>query len=562
MRLKWVKEILLLAAVALVLSLPILVRGPMPSAHDTAEHMDFGKHFAEQFWQGDLYPRWLLNMHHGLGSPTFFIFPPFPSYVYALLLPVAKIIRVDALSLDEYLCLLTSGLCAWRWMTTIASTRVSLIAAVIYMLLPYHLTIDFYRRNALPECWALAWMPLVLYFTTQAVRKKRYAIPGLALAYALLIASHPISVLILSALPPLLALTIAERGRKARALATVIGSLAIGAAVSAAYLLPALANAKYFPASKLDLPVPREDLLVFGWGLLTGHTWKSQFVQAVSLATADTIFFILLCGFMALKNGPRSRRGQTILWLAVCPIPLFLMSSPSLGLWDALPALRNAVQFPWRFDVILCIAALPLAAFFLTDVLGGSVRARAGFLVIILFFTASWIGGCIYAVRCLALNHFDNPVGTSVIEADGWFDAWAPSGISPDTAFQVALGPPARFRTGQCTADVLLWKPRRIEVQTNCTAGGPLVVNQFYYPKWEAQLFPGGARLHVEPALPQGLLEVQVPPGCQHVLLEIPRGLDEQVGNWLSVLGILICAVLAASAFARNRTDSGLESGN
>src|SRR5580704_13152933 len=113
MRLKWVKEILLLAAVALVLSLPILVRGPMPSAHDTAEHMDFGKHFAEQFWQGDLYPRWLLNMHHGLGSPTFFIFPPFPSYVYALLLPVAKIIRVDALSLDEYLCLLTSGLCAW-----------------------------------------------------------------------------------------------------------------------------------------------------------------------------------------------------------------------------------------------------------------------------------------------------------------------------------------------------------------------------------------------------------------------------------------------------------------
>ncbi len=134
-------------------------------------------------------------------------------------------------------------------MTTIASTRVSLIAAVIYMLLPYHLAIDFYRRDALSECWALAWMPLVLFFTTQAVRKQRYALVGLALAYALLIVSHLVSVAILSALPLLLALTVGERGRKVKALFTVIGGLALGTIVSAAYLVPAFANAKYFPVS-------------------------------------------------------------------------------------------------------------------------------------------------------------------------------------------------------------------------------------------------------------------------------------------------------------------------
>ena len=222
---RWASDVLVLAIAALVLSWPLFVHGPMLSGHDTKEHINFGKYFAEQFWEGDLYPRWLLNMNHGLGSPSLFVYPPLPAYVYALLLPVAKILHLDAFCLGEYLCLLTSGLSAFFWMTTLAGRRVSLVVATLYMLMPYHLAVDFYRRGALAESWALAWIPLVLYFTTQAVRKKRYAIAGLALAYALLIVSHLISVLLFSALPLLLALTIAERGRKARALWTVIGAL-------------------------------------------------------------------------------------------------------------------------------------------------------------------------------------------------------------------------------------------------------------------------------------------------------------------------------------------------
>ena len=386
----------------------------MLAGHDTKEHIEFGEHFAEQFWHGDLYPRWLLNMNHGLGSASFFVYPPFPSYVYAFLLPVARIVHLNGFSLGEYLCLLTSGLCAFLWMTTIASRPVSLIVATIYMMLPYHLAIDFYRRDALSECWALAWMPLVLYFTTQSVRKKRYAMVGLALAYALLILSHLVSVLIFSALPLLLALTIAERRRRARALVTVIGGLALGTAVSAAYLVPAFANAKYFPVSRLEIPIDRGwrgDLLVFGWDLLTGHSGKSWLVQAVSLATIDTVLFIALCGFIALKKGPRSHQRQTLLWLAVSPPPLFLMFGPSQWLWKAIPALASAVQFPWRFGVVLCIAALPLAAFLLTDLMQLPKRSRVGFLVIVILFAATWFGGYVGAVRGLTRDRDEGEAG-------------------------------------------------------------------------------------------------------------------------------------------------------
>jgi hypothetical protein len=346
-----------------------------------------------------------------------------------------------------------------------------------------------------------------------------------------------------------------------KALFTVIGGLALGTIVSAAYLVPAFANAKYFPVSQLDIPIdngPNGDLLVFGWNLLTGHSGKSRFVQFVSLATVDTVLFLAFCSLVALAKGPRRRRSQTLLWLAVCPIPLFLMSGESQWIWKAVPALASAVQFPWRFDVVLCIAALPLAAFVLTDVMQMPVRSRVGFLAIIVLFAATWFGGYAGAVRRLTLERDD--VGGRFTVHDGWFAAWTPRGTDLVSAIEASAGPHARFLTGQGTATVLLWKARRIEVQTDCAACGPLMVNQFYYPKWEARLVPDGKPLPVAPALPQGLLEVQVPPGRQHVLLDMPQGLDEQIGNWLSALGMMACGILGALGFVRNRSGPRPES--
>jgi hypothetical protein len=458
----------------------------------------------------------------------------------------------------EYLCLFVSGLCAYVWIGTMASARISLIVAVMYMLLPYHLAVDFYRRGALAECWALAWLPLALYFTTQVVRRKRYAVAGLGIAYALLIVSHLISVLIASALPLLLVLTLAERGRRIRALATVAGGLALGVAISASYLVPALASAKYFPVSRLgylSADSIRANLLAMGPGLVTGHSLKSAFVQGVSISTIDTALFIALCGVIALINGPRSRRGLTLLWLAVCIVPLFLMSSASMKLWTSLHSLTGAVQFPWRFDIILCIAALPLAAFVLSDA-SRKARLRFASLAIVILFAATCLAGYGEAIKRYSLPPFPY---NSINEADGWFDSWKPRGMNDASAMRASTDAPARFLAGQGAASVLLWSPRHIEVQTDCNGCGPLVINQLYYPEWKAQLASGLQPLSVGVALPQGLLEVQVPPGRQQVRLELPRGVAERAGNWVTFLGVFACAALCAFSYARGRQRHGLE---
>jgi 6-pyruvoyl-tetrahydropterin synthase-like protein len=544
-KLMGVREALVLVVAALLLSLPMLIRGPMPAAHDTDEHHHFTAHFAEQFWGGEAYPRWLLNMNHGLGSPTFFVFPPLPSYVFAFLQPVGNALHFDAFNVSAFLCLLLSGIFAFLWISTMASRRIALVVACLYLLLPYHLSVDFYRRTALPECWALTWMPLVLYFTVQVVNKRRGAVLGLSVAYGLLILSHVISVLMFSVIPLVVSLTLTKRGERVRPVAAVIAGMVLGTGLSAFYLLPAFANAKYFPASRLGFDLA-ENLLVFGKGLLTGNSHKSGFVQSLSLSTADTALFIVFCGFMALRNSSASKKKQVLLWIAVCVIPLFMMSNASYGVWKAFPFLIDSIQFPWRLNIILCLAALPVAAFFLSGFSWRLSVERIATLGVMVLFIASWIVSFGKTVTRYSLP--PSPY-TTVNEFDGWYEAWRPAGMDDDSAMKASMGPQVRFLEGDGTATVLLWSPRRIELQTDCTVCGPAMIHQFYYPEWRAQLVSQSRPLAVTAALPEGLVEVQVPSGRQQILLEIPRGLSEHAGNWISAACALAIAGMLALSF-------------
>ena len=69
-----------IVGVGLILTIPAIFNGVF-EAHDLVPfHLKWSKHFSEQFWTGDLYPRWLLKMNAGLASPTFFFYSPIPYY--------------------------------------------------------------------------------------------------------------------------------------------------------------------------------------------------------------------------------------------------------------------------------------------------------------------------------------------------------------------------------------------------------------------------------------------------------------------------------------------------
>jgi len=75
---------LIVVLAALILSLPCLIRG-IPLVGDTITHVQYQRHFSDQFWAGDLYPRWLMNANKRYGSPVFLVQYPLPYWITALI---------------------------------------------------------------------------------------------------------------------------------------------------------------------------------------------------------------------------------------------------------------------------------------------------------------------------------------------------------------------------------------------------------------------------------------------------------------------------------------------
>ena len=156
----------LIIGVGLVLSLPLIFYG-FPFHIPDVQHAIWYSHFSSQLWAGEFYPRWLIGMNGGLGAPTFFYYAPVPYYLTALLKPffAQDTQGWHQLGISATIALAASGVCAYLWLTKIASQKAAFVAALFYMAMPYHLATNVYDRGAFAEIWTFVWMPLILLFT-------------------------------------------------------------------------------------------------------------------------------------------------------------------------------------------------------------------------------------------------------------------------------------------------------------------------------------------------------------------------------------------------------------
>ena len=127
---------------------------------------------------GELYPRWLMAMNGGFGSPTFFFYPPLPYYVprpvcrARLPRPAGRLPCSAAPPLrccSQHVCLSVAACHHFPW----PGPGVSLL----YLILPYHVAMDLYARFALAEFWAFAWAPLIPLGQDLAHRGRRQGLP-------------------------------------------------------------------------------------------------------------------------------------------------------------------------------------------------------------------------------------------------------------------------------------------------------------------------------------------------------------------------------------------------
>jgi hypothetical protein len=236
----WLVSVLIIIASAAALALPCILVG-LPHGNDSFHHVMYQYHFSRQFWEGDLYPRWLPEANKGYGSPMFLFQYPLPYYLTALLRPVLGF-APDAvregreLGIFCFLMLAGSGVCAWVWFRNRCTSAASTIAALVYMSMPYLIGQVLYGRAAIGELATFLWVPLIFAFCDHIQKGRPEFLGATALAFALLILSNVMYTAMFT--PVIVVYSAAVTRCSATAMLRVILALVLGIGISAIYIFP------------------------------------------------------------------------------------------------------------------------------------------------------------------------------------------------------------------------------------------------------------------------------------------------------------------------------------
>jgi hypothetical protein len=574
--------ILVMAGAGLIFTLPAIIYGiPFFSDDGVSHHALWYMHFSTQLWAGDLYPRWLMGMNEGLGSPVFYYYPPVPFFLTSLLKPFfpGDSHGWHQLGLSASLALIASGLCAYRWLKDLTDRKSALFAAVLYMATPYHLAADLYIRGSFAEYWAFVWMPLVLFFTHRIVNGNKLAVAGLAVSYALLLMTHLPTTLIFSPIPVCYAFCLSGRGLKLKVTGEVLTGLALGIGLSAVFLWPAMTTQQLVFLDRMTTGY----FSYKNWLLFSNFSlWKEDKLLLL-LLTLDLAAIAFAAFVSARLNPHKFTRHLNIFWLVVATASIFMMTDFSRPIWLIFPVVQK-IQFPWRFNTILSVATTALLASSIDFFKKSRSRSMRVIWITVFLLIATWLPATGWAIW--KAYPFHNPSqeevdytnreidqerevpeyyprwNTAMAEMDwetsryekGWDESMERTFDALVQRVGQSGGSLSKFNIVEGTGQVRIdrWRPVQIDLHVETPAGMKINVSQFYYPNWTAHLRGEPSNLTVRPSQPDGLISLSIPQGSHDVLLEMKRSHAEWIGQIISLISLVITLSYVAMNKGRN----------
>jgi len=244
-------------------------------------------------------------------------------------------------------------------------------------------------------------------------------------------------------------------------------------------------------------------------------------------------------------------RRETNYWIVVIFLSLFMTLPFSQFIWDLLPALQK-IQFPWRFNTILTIAAITVFALAVSqfDEIKFRMHGRNPLIIWFLLLTVLLSSELIYGTNAIFFNRVEEKevikslmVSRSPVEYRPY---WVPEeNFSYDNISKLGHETPQlQSDNTDMSWQIKRWQPRAISLLVDATTESKITVHQFYYPGWAATL-DDKAKLSVSPS-DNGLLQLSVPAGKHEILLTLDTLIEERVGQIISTLAFLICLLWAA----------------
>lgn len=543
--------LIVIVLLGLLLTSPLLLTTCL-GGHDIYHHLIFSHHFSSQFLQGELYPRWLIDMNGGFGSPTFFFYPPVPYYLTALFswIPEYSLPGCTPLGLSISTALILSGLTTYYWCRELTRSASALGLAILYMVLPYHFLIDLYIRFSFAEFCSFAWMPLTLYCSRRINQGDLGAIPALALSLALLIGTHlPTFLIFLPILIGYSLLAATSRSRLVTCGQVGLG-VALGIGLAAIYWLPAITTQEY-----VSMPSMYVGFMHYSNGFLTSWPTPERgwtFRRYLMVVTVGSCLLGILAWLWSRRYLAPEIRNESDYWLAVAVLSLGMTLPWSKPIWDLLPMLQK-VQFPWRFNAVLTVAAITLFAFAATTLRALALGGRSyliriwAMLLAALLMTQLLVGIEPLFFDRLAASDIQKALQTSRSPLE-YRPRWVPlEQFSKESIARLSASTPqVQSEQSALQWQMISWAPRQIRLQVSTPKASSLTLHQYYFPGWIAHRAGTRESLPLQPSS-DGLIQIQVPAGEYQLTVTLAPLPEELAGQWISGLALLAIVLRLAT---------------
>ena len=493
---------------------------------------------SKQLWQGDIYPRWLLNVNDGLGSPVLLFQPIMTNYIGALLEPFA-FLDPHGFGRLTFLMMCFAGIGAmgcYTWLREFFDETPSQTGALLYCVFPgvMHVYYAAMNHNAVLAVMLFPWMLFVA--NRMLAQPKSYSV-YYAILQALLALTNLWNTLIFSAIPLLYIVVFSSaRTRVFNSLVAML-SASLGIMIAAIYWYPVLANQGFIFFADFQ----RDNLTVSNNFLRLD---QAKFTDPVQFWVVWAIFAfstipLLVSLWHVGKDAVTEYKKEIIFFAAVFLGAVFMTLPLSEPIWNIFGVLSN-VQFPIRFLNI----AFPGIVFILTcwfyKTKGMHVCFAASiFAAIFAFLYASNQG---YADSWNI--HWKTAVEKKLVPQNAHQTIWMRK-----AGYQESMIPPPRFlnvpasRTISGEADItnINQTSRTITFHANvASSSAQVALKRFYYPGWElGKNTPPAVKIEENDAL----LAVTLPQGEYSVKLRQPWFPGEKEGLIMSASGILLLLI-------------------
>lgn len=486
------RVILFLALIAGIPLLPfVLEGGGWPECHESVRYFLLFEHFRDAIGAGIPYPRWLPELHGGLGYPTFVFYQP--GFFYWQL-PFAQLTNdplwIVYLSLYGLFALGAGG--AWLLARQVGGDLGGYIGAVLFMLTPYAF-VNLYWRCDLSELAAMLIMPwpfaLTLWLNRRLEKTDRPVLPiclALIAALTALFYSHPVGLVF--ALPVFAIFVLwlgADRKSKAgmRLWFSAGCSVCIALALSAPYWATVIEMSRHvnLQAAFRGHYVPEKHFAQFTDFIMP--RWSVTDLKYSQLGLPHLV--------MAVTGAIALRRDRVVQFAFVALLLLMLaMTETASALWS-LPMLRT-MQFPWRIMSVvatiqvLCaggiVRFLPARRSLRFWVLAAALGTSVGWYHVQFQFIGST--SLISRESVTARRKRDTKALQAYAQADEFRPRWAPRDHVPRASGQpllVAPAPAQVVKLSRSSAD-------RLRYQVSARDPVTLTIRQFYLPGWRVEI--------------------------------------------------------------------------